>query len=352
MKKLYTLLTALVLAAAPKAMAVTVDDLVGEYTTATEGKTKLSAGGLGGTFVDFEKYTTTIEKVDDATILINNFANCNVKITAKVNLEAKTLEITDKTFPLSGIGFSFRPYAENDGKITQVVEGTITGSFNDDGTEIKIGKYGMFFGNAETSGCYCYGSSTLTPKQAEGAPLKTFSATYTNEGWEAYPSGTCNIAMYEDYFLLKDYPTEGKSVKFTYNAGTQKISMKDPVYTYGSPSYVNPGEGAWYVSMVINDDALAFSPNYKLCSYSIDENGGKMLIYADYYSHYKDLKPKAVFTATIEWGTVPSGIDDIDAGRNTDAAAQGIYSLQGIRMNAANLKKGIYVINGKKVAVK
>ena len=48
MKKLYLLITALLIAAAPKTMAITVDDLVGEYSTKTDGSTKLTAGGIQG----------------------------------------------------------------------------------------------------------------------------------------------------------------------------------------------------------------------------------------------------------------------------------------------------------------
>lgn len=70
MKKFYTFLTAFVLAAAPEAMAITVDDLVGEYSTATDGKTKLTASGISSTVLDFKEYVTTVKKVDETTVLI------------------------------------------------------------------------------------------------------------------------------------------------------------------------------------------------------------------------------------------------------------------------------------------
>ena len=54
MKKLYILITALLIAAAPKTMAITVDDLVGEYSTKTDGSTKLTAGGIQGTTQSFD----------------------------------------------------------------------------------------------------------------------------------------------------------------------------------------------------------------------------------------------------------------------------------------------------------
>lgn len=347
MKKIYTFLTAFVLTAAPEAMAITVDDLVGEYSTATDGKTKLTASGIIGTALDFKEYVTTVKKVDETTVLICNFANCNVDITAKVNLEEKTLEITDRTFPLTGIGFSFRPYAENDGKLTQDVEGTITGSFNDDATEIKIGKFGMFYGSSETSSWYCYGSSTLTPKKADGTALKTFTASYTIDGWSDYASGTCSVEVFENHFLLKDFMKEGKSIKFTYDDGDKTISMKDPVFTFGSPSYVNSGNGAWYTSYIADKDALVFYPEYKKCSYSIDDKGGKMIIYCEYYKNENDLKPAILFSTSIVWGEAASGIADVKCESLDNSNA--IYNLQGMRVNAKNLKKGIYIVNGKKV---
>ena len=132
MKKVYLFITALLFAAAPKTMAITVDDLVGEYSTATEGSTKLTAGGIQGTASSFDTYTMTIEKVDDNTITFTNFANCNVDMTATVDLAAKTFTFTSQTFPLSGIGFAFRPYTMDGTTVTCIEDQAVTGSFNDD----------------------------------------------------------------------------------------------------------------------------------------------------------------------------------------------------------------------------
>ena len=104
MKKLYILITALLIAAAPKTMAITVDDLVGEYSTKTDGSTKLTAGGIQGTAQSFDTYTMTIKKVDDKTVTFTNFANCNVDLTATVDLENKTFTFTSQTLRISGIG--------------------------------------------------------------------------------------------------------------------------------------------------------------------------------------------------------------------------------------------------------
>ena len=60
MKKFYLFITALLVAAAPKAMAITVDDLVGEDRAGTEGKTKLTAGGPQGRSSPFDTCTRPI----------------------------------------------------------------------------------------------------------------------------------------------------------------------------------------------------------------------------------------------------------------------------------------------------
>ena len=46
-----------------------------------------------------------------------------------------------------------------------------------------------------------------------------------------------------------------------------------------------------------------------------------------------------------------TGIEAVEA-EATGAATRTVYNLQGIRVNADNLPAGIYIINGKKVAVK
>ena len=345
MKKFYLIITAMLLAAAPKAMAITVDDLVGEYSTKTEGSTKLTAGGIQGTAQSFDTYTMNIEKVDDNTIRFTNFANCNVDMTATVDINAKTFTFTSSTFPLSGLGFAFLPYTM-DGTTVKPVEGTqVTGSFNDDATEIIINEWAMFYGAQGSRTAYAYGKSVLTPPRADDAPLKTFEATYDNGTWTTAQSGTCHIDVYEDYYVLRDYVKEGSKIKFTYNAETMKISMKEPVYTWGSPSYVNPGTGAWYLSFLVDKDAIAFSPDYKLSAFDIDENGGTMVIYSDYYKNFNDLNPVAVFTATIKWGTGGTGIEAAAADASAEADAPA-YNLQGMKVKPT--RGMLYIRNGKK----
>lgn len=46
------------------------------------------------------------------------------------------------------------------------------------------------------------------------------------------------------------------------------------------------------------------------------------------------------------------GIDEIVAEANKSNAKMEIYTLDGRKVNAANLQKGIYIVNGKKVVVK
>ena len=47
---------------------------------------------------------------------------------------------------------------------------------------------------------------------------------------------------------------------------------------------------------------------------------------------------------------LPDAIEGITMEALTNADA--IYTLSGIRVNANNLKKGIYIVNGKKVVIK
>ena len=47
-----------------------------------------------------------------------------------------------------------------------------------------------------------------------------------------------------------------------------------------------------------------------------------------------------------------TGIDEIVAEANKSNAKMEIYTLDGRKVNAANLQKGIYIVNGKKVVVK
>lgn len=344
MKKVYLFITALLFAAAPKTMAITVDDLVGEYSTVTEGSTKLTAGGIQGTASSFDTYTMTIKKVDDNTITFTNFANCNVDMTATVDLDNKTFTFTSQTFPMSGIGFAFRPYTMDGTTVTCVEDQAVTGSFNDDASEIKINEWAVFYGGQGSRTAYANGTSVLKPKKADDAPLKTFTATYDNGTWTTAQSGSCYIDVYEDHFVLRDYVKEGSKIQFTYNADTKKISMKEPVYTWGSPSYVNPGIGAWYLSFVIDNDCIAFSPDYKKSTFDIDENGGTMVIYADYYKNYNDLNPEAVFTTTIKWGTggPSTGILSIEEAKESKTAT---FNLGGMKVKSVN---GLIIRNGKK----
>ena len=344
MKKLYLLITALLIAAAPKTMAITVDDLVGEYSTKTDGSTKLTAGGIQGVAQSFDTYTMTIKKVDDNTVTFTNFANCNVDLTATVDLENKTFTFTSQTFPISGIGFAFRPYTMNGTKVECVEDAPVTGSFNDDASEIKINEWAVFWSAQGSRTAYANGTSVLTPQKAADAPLKSFEASYDNGTWETAKSGTCAIDVYEDYFVLRDYVKAGSKIKFTYNAETKKISMKEPVYTYGSPSFVNPGNGAWYLSFIVENDAIAFSPDYKLSTFDIDENGGTMVIYADYYKNYNDLNPVAVYTTTITWGTggPSTGVDAVEMQNDSNVAT---FNLAGMKTKSG---RGIVIRGGKK----
>ena len=349
MKKFYLFITALLVAAAPKAMAITVDDLVGEYKTVTEGKTKLTAGGIQGVESSFDTYTMTIKKVDDKTITFTNFANCNVDMTATVDLETMTFSITDKQFPIGGIGFAFRPYTMEGSTVTPVEDALVTGSFNASASEITINEWAVFYGAEGSRTAYAYGKSTLTPQTAGDAPLKTFTATYDNGTWTTAQSGSCYIDVFDDHYVLRDYVKEGKEIKFTYNAETKKISMKDAVYTWGSPSYVNPGTGAWYLSFVVENDAIAFSPDFKNSSFDIGEEGGTMVICSDYYQNSNDLKPVAVYTATIKWGDggPSTGITSVESTDNADAP---VYNLSGMKVKPVS--GGLYIRNGKKYIAK
>ena len=345
MKKFYLFITALLVAAAPKAMAITVDDLVGEYKTVTEGKTKLTAGGIQGTESSFDTYIMTVKKVDDKTITLTNFANCNVDMTATVDLETMTFTITDNQFPINGVGFAFRPYTMDGIKVTPVEYAPVTGSLNASSTEIKINEWAAFYGAQGSRTAYAYGKSTLTPKTAGEAPLKTFTATYDNGTWTTAQSGSCFIDVFSDHYVLRDYVKEGKEISFTYNDEPKKISMKEPVYTYGSPSYVSPGNGAWYLSFVVENDAIAFSPDYKESSFDIGEEGGTMVICSDYYKNYNDLNPAADYTATIKWGDggPSTGITSVESTDNADAP---VYNLSGMRVKP--VRGSLYIRNGKK----
>ena len=55
----------------------------------------------------------------------------------------------------------------------------------------------------------------------------------------------------------------------------------------------------------------------------------------------------------IEKEVVPTGINLLENGNAQGASAkQGVYNLQGVKMDGKNLKKGLYIINGKKFVVK
>lgn len=345
MKKFYLFITALLVAAAPKAMAITVDDLVGEYKTVTEGTTKLTAGGIQGTESSFDTYIMTVKKVDDATITLTNFANCNVDMTATVDLETMTFTITDKQFPINGVGFALRPYTMDGIKVTPVEDAQVTGSFNASATEIKINEWAAFYGQEGSRTAYAHGKSTLTPKTADEAPLKTFTATYDNGTWTTAQSGSCFIDVFSDHYVLRDYVKEGKEISFTYNDETKKISMKESMYSYWSPIYVSSGDGAWYLSYFVDNDAIVFYPYYKLSTFDIDEEGGTMVIYSEYYKYYNDKDPVDVYTATIKWGDggPSTGVSSVEVADDDDAP---VYNLSGMRVKP--VRGSLYIRNGKK----
>ena len=49
----------------------------------------------------------------------------------------------------------------------------------------------------------------------------------------------------------------------------------------------------------------------------------------------------------------PDGIKTVESNDNVkNAVKQGVYNLQGVKMNGKNLPRGLYIINGKKYVVK
>ncbi len=53
-----------------------------------------------------------------------------------------------------------------------------------------------------------------------------------------------------------------------------------------------------------------------------------------------------------EDGAETTGIAEIDGGKMQRDAADGVYSLQGVKLNAQPKQKGVYIVNGKKVVIK
>ena len=107
---------------------------------------------------------------------------------------------------------------------------------------------------------------------------------------------------------------------------------------------MNPGSGAWYLSFVIDNDAIAFSPDYKFSTFDINENGGTMVIYSHYYKIYNDLNPVAVYTATITWGTggPSTGVEAVEIKNNSNVAT---FNLAGMKTKSG---RGLIIRGGKK----
>lgn len=60
----------------------------------------------------------------------------------------------------------------------------------------------------------------------------------------------------------------------------------------------------------------------------------------------------AMLEIICTYGDEPTGISSPNVAKMNNVAKQGVYNLQGVKMNGKNLKKGLYIINGKKLVVK
>ena len=176
----------------------------------------------------------------------------------------------------------------------------------------------------KSSGGTLNGTPSLTTTATKTSPVGTYPITVTkgsatNEK-ATFVNGTLTITKAPLTITAKSYTIEeGKPLptfEATYsgwkNNDTQTVLTKQPTFTCSATANSAPG------------------------TYDITVSGAEARNYEMGY---------AKGTLTI---TVPVGIGQVSA----DGQQEPIYDLQGRRVDAKNVRKGLYLVNGRKVVIK
>ena len=132
--------------------ALTVDDIVGDYTEVTNCW-DMTYDWANWTEVTNQESDVTISKVDDTTISIYNFYGWEDTFTAKVDLDARQI-----TVDLKSDWGGYYTFCQYDAPETPVV-----GTINDDGT-ITFSNWTIYYAAYQYSYVYTGATSVLTKK--------------------------------------------------------------------------------------------------------------------------------------------------------------------------------------------
>lgn len=161
-----------------------------------------------------------------------------------------------------------------------------------------------------------------------------------NYDFSTWNTGSATLTAYESVYILSDFVT-AKDIRFTVDGTTKEIVPANADYAH-SEEY----PGYWYYGLTSDYDCIGLYTLEGMSSFSGDSNGGTFTLAYEYYASYEDENPAYSGTLTVTWNA--SGVTAVTFG--DEKADQAIYSLGGRRVPAADvLKKGIYIINKKKV---
>lgn len=134
------------------AAALTVDDLVGDYTEVTNCL-DMTYDWTNWTEIKNQECDVRIDKIDDSTISIYNFYNAEDTFTAKVDLDARRITVDIK--PDWGGYYVFCQY--------DAPETPVIGTINEDGS-ITFSNWTLYYAEYEFSYVYSGAVSVLTKK--------------------------------------------------------------------------------------------------------------------------------------------------------------------------------------------
>ena len=134
---------------------------------------------------------------------------------------------------------------------------------------------------------------------------------------------------------------KGRPGDYLFMCGTPaqdpEILADNMLYGYDKETMIDGPENCKYYKLAVGEDGVGFYPANQECGPFLSK-GGKAYLAV----------PEALAASFFNFDGA-TGIKGMTA---TDAANEAVYNLQGVRMDAKNLQKGIYIVNGKKIVVK
>lgn len=314
------------------AKAITIDDVVGSYVESSAGNfyysTSSSWEAIGG--INY----TSISKVDDTTVEIENFLNWGYNLQATFNADNGTLVIA------SGLKLDdyYALYAYdmvNDVKV--INNNDLVISLQDDGS-FSISCWAMVYNGA----IYGYGESKYT----KNAALWSAQGSYTTDtDWR--PSGEATLIAYDTYYKLENVFAEGFSFSFTVTEGGELRLIDSALADQFDPEE----SGYWYYYITSWYDNVGIYTFDGMFNFSGSIEGGQLQFDFEYADDYNKEEPDCSGTCTFVWN---KGVSAVQTAKTAAAAPQGVYTISGVRVAdsaevLSSLPAGLYVVNGKVV---